>query len=169
MVHIDELVAGETPASWPKDAVLDGALAAGDHTWQLLLTADAPLVVMALVEKPWGNLVNLSSVPNLRWRGLAVQPESRCAGADYDRDEYGTRYRSKEDDIIEELGAIYSPYTGVCYDSDRDTEIEHMVAISEAHDSGMCFADRETKTRLRRRHFESHTRSSRRQPRQECT
>ena len=74
-----------------------------------------------------------------------MAPESRCPGNRYDRDEYGSRYRSKEDDTIEELGAIYGPYTGRCFESDRDTTIEHIVVVHEAHHSGLCAADTETK------------------------
>ena len=34
------------------------------------------------------------------------------------------------------LGAVYGPYTGRCFTSTRETAIEHIVATSEAHDSG---------------------------------
>ena len=44
-----------------------------------------------------------------QWRGIEIRDESRCSP--YDRSDY--RYsQSVEDDIIEELGGIYSPYTG---------------------------------------------------------
>ena len=130
---------------WPVGAEIDGALGDGKGKWQLILTASAPVIVMSLLKSPTGHLSNLSAAPDLIWRGLTVAPESRCPGNRYDRDEYGSRYRSKEDDIIEELGAIYGPYTGRCFESDRDTQIEHIVAINEAHHSGMCTADIETK------------------------
>ena len=69
------------------------------------------------------------------WRGLVVAPEQRCSP--YDSDDY--RYpQSVEDRIIRELGGIYGPYTGRWFGSKRDTDIEHMVARSEAHDSGLC-------------------------------
>ena len=139
-----DLESGE-PTGWPLGAVLEGSLGDGTGKWQLILTADAPVIVMSLLESPTGHLSNLSAAPALVWRGLTVAPESRCPGNRYDRDEYGSRYRSKEDDIIEELGAIYGPYTGRCFESDRDTTIEHIVAIHEAHTSGMCTADLETK------------------------
>ena len=61
------------------------------------------------------------------------------------RGEYGSRYRSKEDDIVQELGAIFGPYTGRCFGSTSDTHIEHMVALHQAHHSGLCTADTETK------------------------
>ena len=69
------------------------------------------------------------------WRGIEIRPESRCSP--YDRSDY--RYpQSVEDDIIEELGGIYSPYTGRCFSGRWETDIEHIVALSEAHDSGLC-------------------------------
>ena len=52
---------------------------------------------------------------------------------------------ASEDDIIEALGGIYGPYSGRCFESDRDTQIEHIVAIHEAHTSGLCTVDTETK------------------------
>ena len=117
----------------------------GRGKWQLVLVADAPLIAVNLMSTPTGHVTNLSGSPNLLWRGLTVVEESRCPEAKYDRDEYGSSYRSKEDDIIEELGAIFDPYTGICYASDSETTIDHMVALHQAHHSGMCFADTETK------------------------
>ena len=98
-----------------------------------------------LLESPTGHLSNLSAAPALVWRGLRVQPKSRRPENPYHRDAYSSRYRSKEDDINEGLGSIYSPYTGRCFESDRDTEIEHVVALHEAHHSGLSSADIETK------------------------
>ena len=117
----------------------------GRGKWQLVLVADAPLIAVNLMSTPTGHVANLSGSPTLLWRGLVVADESRCPEAKYDRDEYGSSYRSREDDIIEELGAIFDPYTGICYDSDSETTIDHMVALHQAHHSGMCFADTETK------------------------
>ena len=139
-----DLESGE-PMGWPSGAQIAGSLGDGAGKWQLILTSSTPITVMSLLESPTGHLTNLSAAPALVWRGLAVVPESRCAGNRYDRDEYGTRYRSKEDDIIEDLGAIYGPYTGRCFESDSETTIEHIVAIHEAHTSGMCTRDTETK------------------------
>ena len=144
-VDATDLESGEAPASWPDGATLEGGLGDGAGKWQLVMTADAELVVVNLMSTPAGHVTNLSAVPDLLWRGLVVEPESRCADAPYDRDEYGTRYRSKEDDIIEELGSIFGPYTGTCYESETETDIEHMVALAEAHESGMCLVDTETK------------------------
>ena len=72
------------------------------------------------------------------WRGLAVAPEHRCAP--YDRSDYPYP-RSVEREIVASMGGrVYGPYTGRHYRSMRDTDIEHIVAISEAHDSGLCAA-----------------------------
>ena len=71
------------------------------------------------------------------WRGLKVAPESRCSP--YDRDDY--RYpQSVEAKIERGIGEVYGPYTDRCFGSTRDTDIEHIVATSEAHDSGLCRA-----------------------------
>ena len=43
---------------------------------------------------------------------------------------------------------MYGPYTGRYYASQRETDIKHMVAASEAHDSGLCAADAATKRRF---------------------
>lgn len=78
------------------------------------------------------------SLPAEIWRGLAVEPEHRCAP--YRSRDYSYP-QSVEPRIVAELGKIYSPYTGECFDSIRQTDIEHIVARSEAHDSGLCRAD----------------------------
>ena len=79
------------------------------------------------------------------WMGLVVAPENRCAP--YDRADY--RYSpSVEDKIIAALGDVFSPYTCARFNSKRESEIEHMVAVSEAHDSGLCAADRRTRRRF---------------------
>ena len=41
-------------------------------------------------------------------------------------------------------------YTGRCFASTADTDIEHIVAASEAHDSGLCARDAATKARFAR-------------------
>ena len=77
------------------------------------------------------------------WRGLEVRAESRCAP--YTSEDY--RYsQSVEHRIIQNLGGqIYGPYTGTYFSSERETDIEHIVARSEAHDSGLCKATAMTK------------------------
>ena len=79
------------------------------------------------------------------WRGLVVAPEQRCAT--YDADDY--QYpQSVEDRIVAELGGVYGPYTGQWFANKSETDIEHMVARSEAHDSGLCAADNATRRRF---------------------
>ena len=51
---------------------------------------------------------------------------------------------------MRELGGIYSRYTCETFDSTHETDIEHMVARSEAHDSGLCAANASTRTRFSR-------------------
>ena len=45
-------------------------------------------------------------------------------------------------------GIVYGPYTGTWFDSTSETDIEHIVARSEAHDSGLCAADEATRRRF---------------------
>ena len=82
------------------------------------------------------------------WRGLTVAPEHRCSP--YERKRDYPYPQSVEQDIVRALGAVYGPYTGTCFTSTRDSDIEHIVATSEAHDSGLCAADRATRTRFAR-------------------
>ena len=76
------------------------------------------------------------------WQGIEIRPESRCSP--YDRSDYHYP-QSVELAIIEELGSIYSPYTERCFASRGETDIEHIVALSEAHDSGLCAAPDSTR------------------------
>ena len=80
------------------------------------------------------------------WRGLAIAPEHRCAP--YDRDDY--RYsQSVEAEIVATMGGrVYGPYTGRHYSTTRQTDIEHIVAVSEAHDSGLCAAGPDLRRRF---------------------
>ena len=86
------------------------------------------------------------------WRGLVVAPEDRCSPYD-PKEDY--RYpQSVEDDIVGGLGAVYGPYTGTCFASTDETDIEHIVSLSEAHDSGLC-----SRARDQRRQFASDIRN----------
>ena len=80
------------------------------------------------------------------WRGLTVAPEHRCSP--YERKKDYLYPQSVEQDIVRALGAVYGPYTGTCFGSTRESDIEHIVATSEAHDSGFCAADRATRKRF---------------------
>ena len=77
------------------------------------------------------------------WRGLTVAAEYRCSP--YDADDYPYS-QSVESRIVADMGGIiYGPYTGRSFSSTRETDIEHIVARSEAHDSGLCAADSGTR------------------------
>ena len=81
------------------------------------------------------------------WRGLVVAPEERCAP--YDDSEY--RYsQSVESRIADSLGGVYSPYTCEPFRALNETDIEHIVARSEVHDSGLCAASPERKSEFAR-------------------
>ena len=100
----------------------------------------AEVFVLVLVTLAAGPAVGTVSAQT--WRGLHVAPEYRCSP--YDADDY--RYpQSVEDRITARLGGVYGPYTGRWFASDTETDIEHMVARSEAHDSGLCAADDATR------------------------
>ena len=47
---------------------------------------------------------------------------------------------SVEPRIVEAQGGIYGPYTGTWFGIIKETDVEHIVARSEAHDSGLCAA-----------------------------
>ena len=90
-------------------------------------------------------LWSASPVAAQTWRGLRVAPESRCSP--YRASDYSYP-QSIEARIVESLGGIWSPYTGRTFASRRETDIEHIVARSEAHDSGLCAATAETRRRF---------------------
>ena len=82
------------------------------------------------------------------WRGLVVAPECRCS--DYSSEDYSYP-QSVEPEIVEAIGGkIYGPYSGTCFSSIQETDIEHIVARSEAHDSGLCSADADIKRNFAR-------------------
>ena len=98
------------------------------------------MLVVGLNTMLWQDVQAQSS-----WRGLVVAPEQRCSP--YQADEYPYS-QSVEDQIAAELGGVYGPYTGRWFASQSETDIEHIVARSEAHDSGLCAADSETRIRF---------------------
>ena len=80
------------------------------------------------------------------WRGLTVAPEHRCSPYDKKRDY--PYPQSVEQAIVRALGAVHGPYTGTCFRSTSQTNIEHVVAASEAHNSGLCAAEPATRRRF---------------------
>ena len=74
---------------------------------------------------------------------LVVAPEHRCSP--YDSGDYSYS-QSVEPQIVNSMGGrIYGPYTGAVFGSTKETDIEHIVARSEAHDSGLCGAGAQTR------------------------
>ena len=71
------------------------------------------------------------------WRGITLAVEHRCSP--YDSGDYPYS-PSVEPRIVAQIGGIYGPYTGTWFETIRETDIEHIVARSEAHDSGLCAA-----------------------------
>ena len=72
------------------------------------------------------------------WRGIRVAPECRCTP--YDRDNDYPYPQSIEARIADRLGGMFSPYDLTQFESLRESDIEHVIAVSEAHDSGLCAA-----------------------------
>ena len=104
---------------------------------------EQPIMAPTAMLAPTPTVPTVQSGPT--WRGIAVESEHRCSP--YDSDDY--RYpASVEPKIVAAQGGIYGPYTGTWFTSIKDTDIEHIVARSEAHDSGLCAASRATKARF---------------------
>ena len=81
--------------------------------------------------------------------GITIAPENRCAPYNKKRDYPYSQ--SVEDRVIAEYGGVvYGPYENECFANKGETDIEHMVAAAEAHDSGMCAA-----TAAKKREFAS--------------
>ena len=79
--------------------------------------------------------------------GLTITPENRCS--DYSSRLY-TYPQSIEVSIIDKQGGIFSPYNMECFGDRSETDIEHIVARSEAHDSGLCAASGEVRKQFSR-------------------
>ena len=79
------------------------------------------------------------------WRGLKIAKENRCTP--YNRKSDYSYSQLLEEKIIESLGnKIYSPYSETFFKSTDETDIEHIVSLSEAHDSGLCSANPQEKS-----------------------
>ena len=71
--------------------------------------------------------------------GLRVASEHRCTP--YDRTAYGYS-QDEEVRMIREYGGVFGPYEMRFFAHRGETDIEHIVAVSEAHESGLCGASR---------------------------
>ncbi len=91
---------------------------------------------------------------SINWGGgvaaqINISPEIRCSP--YTRADYSYPQSIELQIISQNLnGKITSPYTGEVFQSRSETDIEHIVATSEAHDSGLCAASAATKSALAR-------------------
>ena len=123
-----------------------------DMTYQVadadtnMAASDAATLTFTITVQPAATPYVGCSADAETWRGLRVCSERARDG--YDRDDYGTGYRSLEDDIIAALPAtmkedakVYTPYSCIAFDitpsGTAATDIEHIVALAEAHDSGI--------------------------------
>ena len=89
-----------------------------------------------------------TATPSEEWKGIVVSEEHRCSGY-YREKDYPYSSPSLEPKIVDRMGGhIYGPYTGRYFQYLEETEVEHIVAISEAHDSGLCAAAAETRKRF---------------------
>ena len=71
--------------------------------------------------------------------------EDRCSP--YDSDDYTYPQSVEAQIVINDFGGlVYGPYTHTYFDNSGETDIEHIVARSAAHDSGPCAATVATRT-----------------------
>ncbi len=75
---------------------------------------------------------------------LPVRPENRCSH--YDRSDY--YYPQSVEPRIAARDGMVSRYTGYRFTSLKESHIEHVVALAEAHDSGLCGASYTTRERF---------------------
>ena len=85
------------------------------------------------------------TLPGSTWRGITIAPENRCSHYDADAYRYSTSVEAK---IVKNQGSIYGPYTGTWFATIKETDIEHIVARSEAHDRGLCAATAATRKKF---------------------
>lgn len=100
----------------------------------------------ALVERITA-LETAAGTPDLL-TGIPVRDEQRCTPYNASGYSYPD---SLELELLREMnGLYYSPYTDQIYDDPREVDIEHIVARSEAHDSGLCARDLQTRRNFAR-------------------
>ena len=75
--------------------------------------------------------------------GVTIASENRCSP--YNSGDYSYSQSVEPQIVAQQGGRIYSPYSGRYFASTGETDIEHIVARSEAHDSGLCAADNATR------------------------
>ena len=78
-----------------------------------------------------------------RYSPVLIAPEVRCSP--YDPDDYPYSQSVEAKIVASYGGVVFEPYTGRIFSSTDETDIEHIVARSEAHDSGLCAVSLETR------------------------
>ena len=130
-----------TPSATPEPAVVPTVAVV-----VVVAATVSPATPVALTLTPTPEPTPTAEPTSMLWRGLVLSPEHRCAP--YDADDYSYS-QSVEERIIAGMGGIiYGPYTGTYFSNRGETDIEHIVARSEAHDSGLCAADAATRRRF---------------------
>ena len=111
-------------------------------TYALTASRAVPACFLATIAE----FVPSSTAQAKTWHGLAAAPEFHCSSYGRQRD---YRYpQSIKREIVHRLGPVHGPYTGTCFAATSETDIEHIVAMSEAHDSGLCVRRRVTRARF---------------------
>ena len=82
------------------------------------------------------------------YRGVVVVPEK--AGCEVEYSDVKADYNSDRHELLRLMGQahgnrFYRPYTDKCAGSLKRMDVEHIVARSEAHASGLCKADAATR------------------------
>lgn len=101
----------------------------------VLVSCEDDLLTMEL-------LLDLEKVDEELFFGLKVEPEDTCS--EYNTAEYPS---GSTLDVIKSnvLGGIFGAYENRCFDAYEDVDVDHLIAKKEAHDSGLCAADAQTK------------------------
>ena len=120
------------------------ALAGGNTTISAMVTGGGETT--SATSRLTVNAVSARECPagSPTWMALPVCEERTRIG--YDRDAFGRNYALLEDEIVASLPGtdsteVYTPYTCALFDVRPDgtaaTDIEHIVALAEAYDSGL--------------------------------
>ena len=102
-------------------------------------------VLVAVLLTAAAMIVGADEPAGATWRGLVVAAEDRCSV--YVRGDYGDA--ADEEEIAKNWGGWWSPYDGTEFPN-QESDREHIVAVAEAHDSGLCAADVDTRQRFGR-------------------
>ena len=96
------------------------------------------VITVGLISDVWNRLAD-------PLHGLRIAPENRCSPYYPDNYRYSPKLESRIVTDMELGGRIYGPYEARYFGSIKETDIEHIVARSEAHDSGLCRASVSTR------------------------